>query len=167
MTLGTRFSCRFAGFGAFAGSLSHVIALSILKWRNQYCNNCIVLCHWNYWRYFEITVRQLKIESKCNLLKVSSEPLRACREGNNDIANAPRPTARCAKCLSGETSSILRFGIEIAGRERISNSSSARLAVSKTKDISCESASHVMVRHNCWAAWRIAATMSRLWVWCK
>ena len=25
-------------------------------------------------------------ESKCNLLKVSSEPLRACRQGDNDIA---------------------------------------------------------------------------------
>ena len=36
-------------------------------------------------------------ESKCNLLKVSSESLRACREGNKryrDIANAPRSTAR-------------------------------------------------------------------------
>ena len=27
MALGTRFSCRFAGFGTFAGLLSHVIAL--------------------------------------------------------------------------------------------------------------------------------------------
>ena len=61
-------------------------------------------------------------ESKCNLcnlFKVNSEPLRTCLEGDNDIANAPRPTARCAKRLSCETSSILCFGNEMACREGI------------------------------------------------
>ena len=39
-----------------------------------------------------------------------------------------------------ETSSILRFGIEMACREGISDPSSASLAVTKTKDISCDGA---------------------------
>ena len=38
---------------------------------------------------------------------------------------------------------------EMACREGISDPSSGRLAVTKTKDISCDSASHVMMRHNC------------------
>ena len=52
--------------------------------------------------------------------------------------------------LSGETSSILRFGIDMACGERISNPSSSRLAVGKTKDISCDCASQLLSRlKNC------------------
>ena len=50
--------------------------------------------------------------------------------------------------LNGETSNTLRFGIGMACRERISNPSSSRLAVSKTKDISCDGASQLLSRLN-------------------
>ena len=43
----------------------------------------------------------------------------------------------------------------MAFRERIPNPNRSRQAVSKTKDISCDSASHVTVRHNCRAAWKL------------
>ena len=91
----------------------------------------------------------MRVNCKCNLLKVSSEPLRTCLEGDNDISNAPQSTARCTKHLSGETSSILRLESEIACREGISDPSSVSLAVTKTKEISCDAASHVTVRNNC------------------
>ena len=48
------------------------------------------------------------------------------------------------------SSSILRFGIEMACREGISDPSSAKLAVTKTKDISCDGASQLLSRlKNC------------------
>ena len=82
-------------------------------------------------------------ESKCNLPKVSSEPLHAFLGRDNDVANASRSTADAAKRLSGETSSILRFGIEMACREGIPDLSSARLAVINNKDTSCDGASQL------------------------
>ena len=63
-------------------------------------------------------------ESKCNFLKVSSEPLRACLEGNNDIAmskmlhdqhpdalsvSAVRQVASCALGLRWLAASVSRI----------------------------------------------------------
>ena len=63
-------------------------------------------------------------ESKCNLLKVSSEPLRACLEGDNDIAisqmlpdqqpnplsvSAARQVASCALGLRWLAASVSRI----------------------------------------------------------
>ena len=65
-------------------------------------------------------------------------------EGDNDIAMSQMSH------LSGETSSILRFGIEMACREGISDPNGARLAVAKTEDISCDGASQLLSRlKNC------------------
>ena len=47
----------------------------------------LVYLHFGKLQSKTFTERIPKIhESKCNLLKVSSEPLRACQEGDNDIA---------------------------------------------------------------------------------
>ena len=78
-----------------------------------------------FWRFRETSKLLIEHnESKCNLLKVSSDPLRACREGDNDIAisqmlpdqqpdklsvSAARQVAPCALGLRWLAASVSRI----------------------------------------------------------
>ena len=91
-------------------------------WSN--CQNCVSLGrHWfSLQCYPNYKSGSDNVVCVNNLMRVNAiysrlaaiDRLRTCNlEGDNDVANALRSTARCAKRLSGETSSILRFGIEM------------------------------------------------------
>ena len=74
--------------------------------------------------------------------------MRTCLEGYNDVAMSQMLPDQQPDALSVSvycvTSSILRFGIEMACRKGISDPSSTRVAVTTTKYISGDSASQLL-----------------------